>query len=557
MLHRRLVLCALWLLAAPAWALPADPGSGCPPPPNTLVLTEIMTGSADEPRWVEVTNPGGSPISLAKVTLQVWSDKPALLASIPLQDVLPSIDPGESWALGAVPQVSPLAGLLKLKVVDLGVPFPLPLCHGKVALTGPYGVVDAVEYDLCAGLPKPKGMVLALDPAYADPCKNDNQTLWCVVPAKTSPYGSPGKANPGCDLDGDGYYSQKGGDCDDLDPKIHIDAPELCNGKDDDCNGLTDDGIVPPSGICPSMGICGKSEDQEGNEKAGAFAHCDGAPGFVCDYPTGYEPAKETLCDGYDNDCDGLTDEDLLNACGKCGALPEETCNGLDDNCNGQTDENVALYGLDCGGQGVCLLAKGQCVGGKPVCVQDVAYQVTETTCDGLDNDCDGATDEVKGQTGTCSVGTGECRVQGVPVCAIDGTVGCDAAPKAAGQELCGNGKDDNCDGTTDEGFGVGSQCEAGVGICRLIGKKLCSADKLGTVCSVQPGIPNAVETCSNGLDDNCDGTTDESTCTADAGSGGSALGGCNGGTTAGPNGGWWLLLGLVACAWGISRLRY
>lgn len=561
LLHR-LRLCIVLGAAVLAWptvvaAAPADPGSGCPAPPNVLVLTEIMTGDADDPRWVEVTNPGGSAVSLAKVYLQIWSDKPALLANYPLGEILPSIDAGESWAMGAVPQSSPLASLLKLKVVDVGDAFPLPICQGKVVLAGPYGVVDAFAYDLCAGLPKPKGMVIALDPAYADPCKNDAQKLWCSVPAKNSPFGSPGKSNPGCDLDGDGYYSLKGGDCDDLDPKIHIDAEESCNGQDDDCNGVTDDGIVAPTGICPSLGICGGAGSKDGTAKQGAIAQCDGKAGFVCDYPTGYEAAKETLCDGFDNDCDGLTDEGLLNACGKCGAPPGEVCNGQDDDCDGETDEGVAATEVACGGQGVCLLAKGKCVEGKAVCVQDPAFQATETTCDGQDNDCDGQTDEMMGSTGMCSVGTGECSAQGAPFCAVDGSVGCNATPKPAGQEMCGNGKDDNCDGATDEGFGVGSQCEAGVGVCRLIGKKLCAADKLSTICSVVPGPAADHEICANGLDDNCNAQTDEADCTEADDAASNLWKGCDGGAGAGPNGGWWILLGLVACAWGISRLRY
>ena len=65
------------------------------------------------------------------------------------------------------------------------------------------------------------------------------------------------------DADGDGYgnpfdhlpscsqplgYVAMAGDCDDLNPSVHPGAIETCNGHDDDCNGLVDDGFAPPAG---------------------------------------------------------------------------------------------------------------------------------------------------------------------------------------------------------------------------------------------------------------------------------------------------------------------
>ncbi len=546
------LLLAIVLLGLPVsvHAIPGDPSGGCPAPPNTLVLSELMVGGANEPRWVEITNPGKYALSLAKVTLQVFGEKGALVGSFPLGTTLPFIQAGEAWPVGDVPDMSPLSALLKVKILELGEAFGLPMCHGKVALVGPSGLIDAFEYDLCQTMPKPKATVLALDPAFTDPCKNDDQKLWCIVTPQTSPYGSPGSKNLGCDLDGDGYLSTSG-DCDDLDPAVHLDAQEVCNGKDDDCNGLTDDDLAPPVGFCPALGICAATTGPGGIVKVGAVAHCEGTGGFLCDYPAGYEPAKETLCDGFDNDCDGLTDEGLLNDCGTCGTPPQELCNGKDDNCNGQTDEGVVITGIACGGTGVCLKAQGLCVDGTPTCVQDLAWQATETLCDAIDNDCDGTIDEMLADP-SCKNGIGACAVEGSKKCGMDGSVIC--LTPAAGQptqELCGNGLDDNCDGKTDEGFDVGSQCEAGQGICRLIGKKLCSADKFATTCSVEPGPAEAVESCDNGLDDNCDGRTDESGCVK--GKDGGMFKGCGSARAVSDWGGYGLV---VACAWLVLRRR-
>jgi hypothetical protein len=65
---------------------------------------------------------------------------------------------------------------------------------------------------------------------------------------------------PTCDQDGDGFCpgpdqgEQPGGDCNDMDPKIHAKGHEICgNGVDDDCNGKIDDGCA----ICEAAVACG------------------------------------------------------------------------------------------------------------------------------------------------------------------------------------------------------------------------------------------------------------------------------------------------------------
>jgi hypothetical protein len=104
-------------------------------------------------------------------------------------------------------------------------------------------------------------------------------------------------------------------------------------------------------------------------------------------------------------------------------------------------------------------------------------------------------------------VGIGACAAEGVKSCDPTGSATiCEGMPAAAGEESC-NGIDDDCDGTNDEGFGVGGFCEVGVGSCKRNGATICSPD--GQVgCSVNPGIPSD-ELC-NGIDDNCNGEIDE-----------------------------------------------
>ncbi|MEZ4473328.1 MAG: MopE-related protein [bacterium] len=89
---------------------------------------------------------------------------------------------------------------------------------------------------------------------------------------------------------------------------------------------------------------------------------------------------------------------------------------------------------------------------------------------------------------------------------ALDAEV--DAAPCVPAEERC-NGRDDDCDGRVDEGFeGVGMPCSAGSGGCTRDGVRVCDADG-ALACSAQPGDPVA-ETCGDGRDDDCDGTVDE-----------------------------------------------
>lgn len=78
-----------------------------------------------------------------------------------------------------------------------------------------------------------------------------------------------------------------------------IPEAEICDGLDNDCNGLTDDGLLPRP--CFQENVAGQCEGTE---------ECQGTLGWVCDAPA---PSDET-CDSFDNDCDGETDEGCLAA---------------------------------------------------------------------------------------------------------------------------------------------------------------------------------------------------------------------------------------------------
>ncbi|MEY3012315.1 MAG: hypothetical protein RIT45_1050 [Pseudomonadota bacterium] len=311
-------------------------------------------------------------------------------------------------------------------------------------------------------------------------------------------------------------------------------AAEVCNGKDDDCDGQTDEGVGggEPCKIQNGFGTCtGSTICSEGN--------------VVCDGP---EPAEET-CNGKDDDCDGQTDEDFLDLDqdGKADCVDDdldgdgvanpadcapndasvhpgavETCNNKDDNCDGQTDEagatNCTTYFADVDKDGFGDPQKSACLckaneifvsaaaGDCNDVVATIAPGAAEL-CDNGDNDCDGQTDEGFEKGAACDSGIGACKSFGTMVCSGDGkSVVCSAGSGQGGAEVC-NGKDDDCNGQTDEGFGVGTPCVSGQGVCAKTGQTVCGAGGQA-ICDAVPGTGSA-EKC-DGLDNDCNGITDE-----------------------------------------------
>ncbi len=292
------------------------------------------------------------------------------------------------------------------------------------------------------------------------------------------------------DGDADGWPSDD--DCNDGDPLVHPEAPERCNGIDDNCDEDVDNDVVDLSYY----------PDTDGD----GFGDPAGTPSLSCNEP----PIGHVL---------DATDCDDANGAVFPGAV--ELCNEADDDCDLLVDDGIPAWwwfpDADADGHGA--------VGSTPVvsCADAVDGHVTldddcddarsdifptsPEVCDGVDQDCNGLTDDgvldmpasawfpdvdADGFGDRFAVGQMRCDM---PVDLVADATDCDDANAARfpeAPEVC-NGVDDDCDGTiaADENADGDSDGALDCADC----------DPASAL-----AFPGAPEVCDDGVDQDCDG---------------------------------------------------
>ena len=312
-----------------------------------------------------------------------------------------------------------------------------------------------------------------------------------------------------------GYVSDDT-DCDDGESTTNPGADEYCDGHDDDCDGSTDE----DSAVDASTWYADTDSDGYGDASS-TDVECYQPSGYVSDDTdcddgeSTTNPGADEYCDGHDDDCDGVTDEDSavdastwyadtdsdgygdssstdVECYQPSGYVSDDTdcddgesttnpgadeyCDGHDDDCDGSIDEDSAVdastwyadtdsdaFGDPAVSQPSCSQPSGH-VADSTDCddLDSDTYPGADEYCDGHDDDCDGSIDEdssvdaITWYADVDSDGYGDASSTDVECYQPTGYVSDDtdcndtkSAVNPAAPEMC-DGIDNNCDGSTD-----------------------------------------------------------------------------------------------------------
>ena len=263
------------------------------------------------------------------------------------------------------------------------------------------------------------------------------------------------------DGDGDGYIAT---DCDDSSAATYPGAVEVCDGADNDCDGVVDEDVL-------GARVLYADADGDGyGDPAAAQQFCE-VPAEGSGWVTNFDdcddtspdnaPSRAEVCDGIDNDCDGLVDDadeslqqgdwtfdgdgdgyggDLLPS--RCSYIEgyvleggdcddedatlspgtAEVCDGIDNDCDDLIDADdldavdASTWYPDADGDGYgaqdagvfsctalagAILTGGDCNDADPA----VSSGALEVAGDGIDNDCNAVVDELSVRTGWATRG--------------------------------------------------------------------------------------------------------------------------------------------------------
>ncbi len=333
------------------------------------------------------------------------------------------------------------------------------------------------------------------------------------------------------DADQDGFTTEDG-DCNDGDATLNPLATEVCDGLDNNCDGVADEGTS-------SLFYSDADGDGYGDPATGNTA-CEAGTGQVgnaldCDDTDNstYPGAPESCIDTVDHNCDGSVgrtdaDGDGFAACEECddgnadihpGAAERCDAANRDEDCNGLTDDDdpgvdptsltTSYRDLDADGYGAEQILSCDEVGSAEAgdCNDsnaDFYPGATESCTDPQDYNCDGS--------------TGYADADGDRYAACEDCDDQHAEAHPGGQEIC-DGLDNDCDGQTDPAGALGGSLWYADTDADGYGDPLQAIDACnapsGTVANDQDCDdtdaavhPGAAEVC-DGIDNDCDGQVD------------------------------------------------
>jgi len=370
---------------------------------STLIITEIMNNPAavSDPsgEWFELHNPGIDAIELAGLT--ITSGGGALAHRIRPEGNL--IVPGGGYVVLGLSDNPGVNGNIPVDYVYTDI--QLSNESGDLQLWVGDRLVDEVVWDGGLDFPDANGASMELDAFAIDGSLNDVGQNWCAsVGLGPGPDAcTPGRAGglcPTVDRDGDGYAPDDG-DCDDTDPTIGPGVVEVpYDGLDNDCDPTTldddldedgygiatdcndlDDTTFPGATVDATSGECMYDGDGDGYGSISPPVGYD--VGTDCDdSDLSINPAEDEVCDGVDNDCDALIDDDDSDTV-------DASYSWIDLDNDGYGDATSTPV-LSCSGA-----VSGSGFADNPSDCDDTDAAInpesTETPYDGIDDDCDGA----------------------------------------------------------------------------------------------------------------------------------------------------------------------
>jgi hypothetical protein len=180
------------------------------------------------------------------------------------------------------------------------------------------------------------------------------------------------------DADQDGYKEDV--DCDDQDATVHPDADEICDGLDNNCDGVVDLDAIDQSDFHPDTDGDGYGDPYTTTSMCGPnngytddATDCDDTDGAI-------HPDADEICDGIDNDCDGAIDDQDPD-------VTDQPTWYFDYDQDGFGDDGLSALG--CEAPTAMYISDG----GDCSDIDANIYPGAPEGCDGGDYNCDGLLD--------------------------------------------------------------------------------------------------------------------------------------------------------------------